>query len=279
MPTGAARAGGHALGRSVDPGSRRGALAHRTRPAVAGAHRANRRPPSPASGSQGARRDRPTAQGSTSRPRSVGTGQHRRHRGVGHGGSARAGAGPVGAGALRRATRSTPRRSPWPAPGRFPIQLDRPVPGPDRGVARRASCNWRGRRPWTGPRWTPRTLAELAGPGTRGPARPPEEDPGRERDASGEGTHSAVPARAVARGGVRRPASRRADATPCRARLPAPPGTRQRDSDPRLSLLVDSRSTGRPRTTYLVPLPPRSAQGKRRRVSARPRASRIWNAP
>ena len=123
LGTGAARAGGRALGGPVDPGSRRGALAHRTWPAVARAHRAQ--PTTSIAGTRLARRS----------PRSAGLPGRRR---VDLGPWAGTASPPSWRRSRRarpsrrwsgrcwsapRATRSTPRRSPPPVPGRFPSQL------------------------------------------------------------------------------------------------------------------------------------------------------------
>ena len=224
--TGAARAGGHALGRSARPGTSR----RRSRaPHAAGCCWCSPcEPTTSIAGTRPARRsprsaDCPGVDVSTS-VRWAGTASPpswRRSRRA-----ARAGAGPVGAGALRGqpALRRGDRR------------------GRSRDGARASSSDL----------FLARIEALPDGPRDAGADGVRGRDPGGPRDAgraggarpraswtrssascstrtccAARGDSLAVPARAAARGGVRRPAPRRAHAAPRRARR-HPPGARRR---------------------------------------------------
>ena len=84
--SGAAGAGGPALGRRLDPRPRGGALAHGARPAVPRVHGPYRRPASAAPGPEGAGRDRPVPGGPTARAWPVGPGRIAGIVGLDHGG-------------------------------------------------------------------------------------------------------------------------------------------------------------------------------------------------
>ena len=150
-------------------------------------------------------------------PRPPGPGQHRRHRGVGLGNTTRSGAGPVPCWSVRRATRSTPRRSSPPDPESMSLTSCPTCswPGSTRWPkARVSSC---GPHPWTARAWTstrsPRSRASTT---VRLDAFLRDLlDANVLRHA---GRHTGVPARTAARGRVRRPAPRRAHPAPRRAR-------------------------------------------------------------